>query len=171
MTALFRQYFYIAFLMGKPQDLPAGARQMQTGVAAGFLTYVLAVSVLHDIGHAIAHALVDLIWSGVFLYIGVRVVNHPGRFEQAFGGLCGAGAVLNLTALPILLNQPLSGAQPPSGLAIFANFLLLVWSLSLLAHVLRHTFEIGILVSIVLAFGYFILQINVMDWLLPVPAS
>jgi len=40
-----RQYFNIAFLMGKPQDLPSGAEQMKAGIAFALITYVLALAV------------------------------------------------------------------------------------------------------------------------------
>ena len=44
MSALLRQYFDIAFLMGRPQDLPGGDAQMRIGIALAFVTYVIAVS-------------------------------------------------------------------------------------------------------------------------------
>ena len=45
MRELLHQYFNIAFLMGKPQDLPAGIEQMKVGVALAFVTYVVALAV------------------------------------------------------------------------------------------------------------------------------
>ncbi len=170
VAALFRLYFNIAFLMSKPQDLPGGRAQLQVAIGLAFVTYVLVALVLEEPGRAIGHALVDLIFSGLVFHVALRLVNHPGRFEQAFGALCGSGAILNLAALPIYLARPVEAGQPPSGLAIFAQFLLLVWSLSLFSHVLRHTFDTGKLVSALLAFAYFIVAINLSGWLLPAAA-
>lgn len=167
MAALFRLYFNIAFLMGKPQDLPGGRSQLVVGVASALATYLMVAGIQGEPGSAVGRALIDLVFSALVFYVALRLVNHPGRFEQAFGGLCGAGAVLNLFALPLYMTRPLEDAQAPSGLAIFAHFLLLVWSLSLFAHVVRHTFEIGKPLSALLAFIYLIVLINLMGWLMP----
>ena len=55
MAALLRQYFRIAFLMGRPQDLPGGADQLRIGVALAALTYVVALLGVHGLGRALAH--------------------------------------------------------------------------------------------------------------------
>ena len=47
VTELLKQYFNIAFLMGKPQDLPAGENQMYTGIVLNLVSYVLALSLIH----------------------------------------------------------------------------------------------------------------------------
>ena len=158
--------------MGKPQDLPAGRAQLQLGVVLALASYVLALAMPYGIGWAFVQACVDLGCTGVVLWIALNLVGHPGRFEQAFGGLCGASALINLAAIPILAFRPElpngAGGTASSSNAL-AEFVLLVWGLSLLAHVIRHTFEVRMVVSIVISFVYFILLSSLFASIMPQP--
>ena len=60
MHELLRHYFNIAFLMGKPQDLPSGDAQMKVGIALAFVTYIMAVAVPYGVALAAMQALLDL---------------------------------------------------------------------------------------------------------------
>ena len=162
MSALLRQYFDIAFLMGRPQDLPGGARQMQVGVALAFVTYVLAVSAGFGLSRGLLLALLDIGITGIVLHAALRFTGHPGRFEQAFGGYCGAAAFVNAAAIPIYLGQ--GGLEDGPG---FADFVLLVWNLSLLGHVIRHTFDVRLATSILVAFVYVVVLTMAIDSVLP----
>ena len=169
MAELLRQYFRIAFLMGRPQDLPGGSAQMRVGIVLAFVTYVVALLDAHGIGRAVAHVLLDLGLTALVLYVALVASGHPGRFEQAFGGLCGASAFVNAAAIPIYLSRRSVVDGPPSVTDALAEFVLLVWSLSLLAHVLRHTFELGIGTSIVIAFVFVLALVSLMGVVLPPP--
>lgn len=162
MAELLRQYFNIAFLTGRPQDLPAGERQLSIGVTLAFVTYVLALVSLYGVPRAALNALLDLGLTGVVLWSALRLMGHPGRFEQAFGGFCGAVAWLNVAAIPVYLGQ----TAEATGVS-FAEFVLLVWNLSLLGHVIRHTFDTGLPMSILIAFVFVIILTGILTTLLP----
>ncbi len=163
MADLLRQYFYIAFLMGNPQDLPPGARQLQVGVLLNFVTYIAALSSVAGVGPAIAHATIDLACTALFIYTALYFFKRSARFAQSFGGLCGASAILNVVAIPIFLSRtPTTGGQP-SALEAFSQLLLLVWGLSLLAHVLRHTFQVRVSVSVLVAVAYYMILATLLD--------
>lgn len=153
--------------MGKPQDLPAGERQMYTAIALNFVTYVLALLGFTGFSSAMLHAAIDLACTGLFLYLGLLLVGRLPRFEQSFGAICGAGAVLNLAAIPLLQLTVVPGAEVTSALSMFARFLLLVWSLSLVGHVLRFTFSLPMPVSIMIAVAYYLLITSVLTWIFP----
>ena len=167
MAELLNQYFRIALLAGRPQDLPGGATQMKIGVAFAATTYLLALASTNGIGNAIAHVVIDLGGTALALRIALAMIGHPGRFEQAFGGLCGASAFVNAVAIPVYMSAPQDAAAGMSAGGALAGFALLVWSLSVLAHVLRHTFEIGLGASIGIAFVWFVVLVGVMDAVLP----
>ena len=171
VAELLRQYFRIAFLMARPQDLPGGRVQMQIGVALAFATYLIAMAGPYGIGRSLLHVLLDLGCTALALHVALALVGHPGRFEQAFGGLCGASAFVNAAAVPIYHSRPplVDGAFAPA--PAFAEFVLLVWSLSLLGHVLRHTFELRLGTSIGIAFVYVVVLTAVMEALLPGPPT
>jgi len=52
--------------------------------------------------------------------------------------------------------------------AVYSRFLLLVWSLSLVAHVLRHTFDIRMLSSVLIAVVYYLFITSVLAQVFPV---
>ena len=166
---LLHQYFNIAFLMGKPQDLPAGREQMKIGIALAFVTYVLALAVPYGIFRAIFQALIDLACTAMIMHVALTVMGLRPRFEQAFGGLCGASAFINLAALPLYALRPAGLASQTASAGGLADFVLLVWGLSLLGHVVRHTFEINMVVSILVSFVYFILLSTLISMLMPLP--
>ena len=168
MRNLLQQYFNIAFLMGKPQDLPAGREQMQIGVGLALVSYVMAVAVPFGVERAFLQAFVDLACTGVAIWIALSIVGHTSRFEQAFGGLCGASTFINLAALPLFAMRP-DSTDSVMVTSTVADFVLLVWGLSLMAHVIRHTFEVRMFVSVVMSVAFFIVLSAVVASLWPAP--
>lgn len=169
MPELFKQYFNIAFLMGKPEEVTNAAGQMKTGVLLALITYVLALTLPYGLSRALFQAIIDLASTAAILYVALSVAGLKNRFEQAFGGLCGASAFINLAAVPLYAFRPV-GAVQGSSLSMLADFVLLVWGLSLLGHVIRHTFEISMVLSIVLAFVYFYFLSTLISSVLPMPS-
>jgi hypothetical protein len=170
MAALLTQYFNIAFLMGKPQDLPAGNQQLTVALLLGFTSYVLASLTHYSFGQSVGTAIIDLGLSALLIYTALVGTGRLERFNQSFGALCGAGAILNTAAIPIFLSRS-NDPETISTLGGAADFFLLVWSLSVFAHVIRHTFEIRMLLSVVLAFCYFLLVISLLSTLWPPEAT
>ncbi len=167
MSGLLRQYFDIAFLMGRPQDLPGGEQQMRVGIALALATYVLALASPFGLSHALLLAVLDIGITGLVLRTALQLAGHAGRFQQAFGGYCGAAAFVNAAAIPVYLGQRTTLDTGPG----FADFVLLVWTLCLLGHVVRHTFEVRLATSILLAFVYVVVLTAALDGLLPAPAG
>jgi len=153
--------------MGKPQDLPAGETQMFIALVLNFVTYVVALMTFNGFGEAAMHAAIDLGCTGLLFYFGLRLVNRVARFEQAFGALCGAGAVLNVVAIVLLRLTAVPDGESAAPVYDFSMLLLLVWSLSLLGLVLRHTFSIGIVASITIAVTYYVFVTLLLGWLFP----
>ena len=171
MSALLHQYFNIAFLMGKPQDLPAGREQLKIGVLLALVTYVMALVVPYGIGRAFLQAILDLGCTALIMHLALTLMGFQNRFAQAFGGLCGASAFVNLAALPLYAMRPFGPDAQVSSTGMLADFVLLVWGLSLLGHVIRHTFEVSMVVSIIISFVFFIILSSFMAALLPMPVA
>jgi len=171
VSALLHQYFNIAFLMGKPQDLPGGREQLKLGVVFALVTYVMALVVPYGIGRAFLQAILDLSCTALVMHLALTLMGYQNRFEQAFGGLCGASAFVNLAALPLYAMRPYGPDAQVSSTGMLADFVLLVWGMSLLGHVIRHTFEVSMVVSIVISFVFFIILSSFMSALLPMPVA
>ena len=162
VVELFRQFFHIAFLMGKPQDVPAGITPLRIGLVGAFVTYVLALVSLTGMPTAVLTAVVDLVLLGLLLHIALRWFGREERFVQAYAAFCGASVFVNLAALPIYLSfsagvDPATVAAESRTLFDIANFVLMVWTIALLGHIVRHTFEVGLPISILTAYAYVML--------------
>jgi len=171
VSALLKQYFDIAFLMGKPQDLPSGNTQLYVAILLNFLTYVLAMVSLIGLGSAAMHAALDIMLTSMLFYLALLLTSQLPRFQQALGAICGAGAVLNFAGIPMLQLTQTPAGQEPSALAVLSYFVLLVWSLSLVGHVLRHTFGLRMPTSIVIAVLYYLFTVSVFAAVFPEPKS
>ncbi len=148
--------------MGKPQDVPAGITPLRIGLVGAFLTYVLALVSLTGMPTAVLTAVVDLVLLGLLLHIALRWFGREERFVQAYAAFCGASVFVNLAALPIYLSfsagvDPATVAAESRTLFDIANFVLMVWTISLLGHIVRHTFEVGLPISILIAYAYVML--------------
>ena len=168
LLTLLQQYARIALLMTKPQDLPAGERQLMIGIVLSLVTYVIAIASHYGIGKAIAQAVIEIGLTALLFWVGLSIVNRTARFAQSFGGFCGANAMLQIVAIPIFLAP--RGVEP-TAVQAFSEFFLLVWSLSLLGYVFRHTFETSIPVSIGVAFVFYLFLIAVLGALVPTPVA
>ena len=153
--------------MRRPQDVPAGEMTLPIGVGLALSTYVMALAGPYGTGLALTRAAIDITLSGAAVWIALKLTDRLDRFAQAFGGYSGAVAFINLAAIPVYLSST-SSADGRVGLA---NFVLLVWNLSLLGHVIRHTFEVRLPTGILCAFVYVILLSGLLADLVPfVPA-
>lgn len=142
----------------RPQDLPMGQAALLVAIAVNVFGYVLAATSSHSVSNSLVLAVTDLALSAVCLYAAVAVVNKAPRFQQAFTALTGGTAVLNLVAVPILWLGA-SSAAPTFGLS---DFVIILWGLAIIAHVLKHTLEVTAWVSAGLAFGFYVVVLNLM---------
>ncbi len=164
LAALIRQFLSIAFLTGKPSDLPGSRDSLHFAIVLAVLTYIAATISFMGFGLAVGHAILDIILSGGALYLALHFVNKLPRFNQAFSAYCGAGSVVNLASLPIIYTSRASEAQ--SGFVVI-EVTFWAWSISVLAHVIRFTFETNIPVSIIAALGYIVLAVTIFDLVFP----
>jgi len=162
LTRLIQQFLKIAFLTGKPYELPANPATLQLAVTLSFLTYVIATWQIYSPGLAIGRALLDIALAGFVLYFALSMVGKSARFGQAFSGLCGANAVLNAVTLPVIYSR-VNAADPEAQQANLIDFFFLVWSISVVAHIVRHSFDTNIPISIAASVGYIILVLYVME--------
>lgn len=153
--------------MGKPQDLPAGENQMIIAMLINFITYVLALIGFASLGDVALQAAIDIGLSGLCMYLALKFTDGLPRFHQAFGAICGAGAILNTAAIPMLQLTAAPVDQSGMSIAFLARFILLVWGFSIVAHILRHTFGIRLATSVGFAVIYYLLVTTVLAVVFP----
>jgi hypothetical protein len=100
----------------------------------------------------------------VVLYFALQSQNRLARFVQTAIALMGSGLLLGLLALPLISWS----RSPDSGEAGLLLLALIIWSMVVMGHILRHSFEIGLGIGIGLAFAYTLLSWNLALILFPV---
>lgn len=176
MIELIKTWCSIAFLTGRPWQLPSDQMSLRVAVCAALISYVAVVSTQFGFFDALLHALFDIGVAALVLYVALSLTSRMERFIQAFHAYCGASVVLNLGSLPLLgVWDPDSDAQqlPTSdtesltlSVPVLAEFVYLVWGISVVAHIVRSTFDTTIATSVLMSTGYLFLYVFLMSVLL-----
>jgi len=156
LSNLLHQFVWIAFLQARPQDLPGSRSVLWVAIAVNLITYTLAVASRYPIGQSVLIALTDLTFSALFLFVMLLFVDKGARFQQSLAALCGATAVLNLAATPVMWISA-GSATPSFGLV---DLCVILWGLAIIGHVLQHALELPRWASIGLAVMFYIVVMN-----------
>ncbi len=97
-----------------------------------------------------------ILFSGI-IWLALKIKGRPERWVQTLTGIFGATTVLQLLTLPLFGWQE-SLVSPDTGLLVVTLPLVIVaaiaiWSLTVMASILRQAMEIGIAGSILLVFA------------------
>ena len=152
-----RQILGLCLLRVGPEDLPANTRLL-TGL---LLAYLLSggLMFMQEDGWlvGVAQAALDAALLAGFVWLALKVREHPARFTQTYMALIGISLVFTLISWPIFnaLPQEFGTQWSPAQIALL---LALLWSLVAQGQVLRRALEVGAGVGLALAFSYFLLS-------------
>jgi hypothetical protein len=155
LHALIQFFVALCLLRRAPQDLPASTALLGLVLVADLLAGALLGAVVNMPPLlAFAEGVADLVLSLGFLYLALLLLDRRARFVQTATALLGAGAVLGIVAiLPLsLLPQGPPGEQSPLAGLLF--LILIVWSLLVSGHILRHSFDLRLGQGVVIAVAY-----------------
>lgn len=168
MLALLRQFIDIALFRAKPQDLPAAPSVLLVATALSFVTYVLGSWPESGGLLAIERALLDLAVTALFIYGGLQFQRKTERFQQSFSALAGAGALINIVAVPLILGVGGDQIQSTGALLLL---LLYGWTMAVCAHVFRYTFDLGPVGSAMVSVVYIITAVQISHLIFPYTSS
>ncbi|HRX61418.1 MAG TPA: hypothetical protein P5260_09435 [Candidatus Competibacter sp.] len=167
MLALFNLFLDICLLRKGPQDVPASMALTKLCLLAYGLSSLLVLLTEVPAPVALLQVLLDMVLLGGLLYLGLILHRHPKRFEQTLTALTGTGSLMGLLALPLAIwidhQQPGGDIALPSTLM----FVLMVWSIAVIAHILRHAFDISIWLGVVYSLSYTFLYWTLAGWIGP----
>lgn len=145
MSDLFRKYLQLTLLKVTPQELPGHSLALWISVAAAFLTSVAGLLFAYSFGDSVIRSALAIVVPGILIYAMLGVKNLQPRFRQAYSGLCGSAAIIYLIALPVLPVFFSAAVDSASGKLVVVVVLLLdLWTVLITAHILKHTFDIGL---------------------------
>ncbi len=148
MTALLTLFFKLCLLRAKPQDLPASGLLLGAALGAYFLTGLMVALTEQSIVYSLLAALADSAVLALLTHMVLLLRKRPGRLPQTLAALAGTGAVIQLIAWPLLATPVLL-------------IPLLIWSLTINAHILRHALEIALGLAILISLGFLLMSATV----------
>lgn len=150
-------FFKIATFKSAPQDLPATDAVLYSGVFLAIGVSLLRYLMVGGEVYPFARVVLEVAVPGVALYVLLLLFRLSNRFVQTFAAMCGSGAIIYALALPILPAFYSAAGAPAYGPSVYLIIALDIWSISVVAHILKHAinvvFPTGI--SIAIALGLF----------------
>jgi len=158
LLALIRFFFELCLLRRAPQGLPASTALLGVTVVVNLLAGVmLAATVRLSPAMGLAQGSVDMAFMLALLFGALYLLDRLPRFRQSATALLGSGAVLEFIAVVPLGLLPPGEDGEAGGDASLLFLALIVWSILVTGHILRHTFELrlGQGVAIAVLYGFF----------------
>ena len=125
---------------------------------------------------ALAAGLIEVSMLSLFTFALLQLFGKSLRWPQTVTALAGSGSVLSVFAIPVYLILGLNAAgaatnDPFQGLALLALLSLALWSIAIMAYILRHALETNLFFTFSFAFAYIWLILNVSSILIPAEVS
>ena len=169
MQALIFRFFDICILRAGPQDLPSSLFLLRLVVVLSTVVGVLLNLPTEGFSQSLAIALFNVVFLSAFLYLGLKLRNKLARFRQSLTAMMGSNIIIGLVMMPFmftLVSAKLDGESSPVALQMF--LLLLVWDITVFAHIIRHSFDIRLGYGFVVSLGYLILSWMLIDMIFAV---
>ncbi len=160
MRSLLRLFWEVCLLRKGPQDMPFSRELLALLIGAGLVVDVVRLSFADtgmDLAGVLIFALAALGLNLAFLAGLPALLGYRARVVQTLIAWFGAMLLIGLVDLPLVL---LLRVSPELGAGVAFLFqLLVIWSLLVTMHILRHTLSINPVLAGVLTLGYFLLSV------------
>jgi len=168
MSKLIELFWEICLLRKAPQDIPYSRELFFLLLLAGFLVnnvYLTLSLPEPDIGSVLLVVCIHTVFFLGSLSVLMLVMGYRVRIIQTLSSLLGTDVIISLLAMPVLLA--ISYVPQLAGYFGLILLLLIIWSLVIMAHILRHALSVNFLLAGLFVIGYFMLSIKLVDSLLP----
>ena len=164
MNALVRPFLAICLFRIGPQDLPTSTVLLGVALAAHAVSGTLVSLLVLGFWQAIAAGITGtavlalLAWS-------LLMLNRLGeRTVQTLSALAGCDALIGFIAVPVMMYAHAAepAARQVAGPLILA---LIVWSIAVFGHVLRHALATSMMIGVVVAVVFYWISMSVLNHL------
>ena len=172
MYALIDLFWEICLLRKGPQALPPSQTLLKFSLTAYGLSSLIFLLLIQEPFLALLQTLVDVALLVGTVYVVLTITRFGLRFVQTLTALAGTGTLLGLVALPIFIWIDQEVAS--NGAAVLPRLLflgLIIWHISVVAHVLHHALSSNRWIGLLYALGYYFISWTVMDFLFPLTES
>ncbi len=151
-----------------PQDDPVSYRALMQALSGYVLVDLVQVSASSGPGVSLGMTLLDVLLMVVFAWVILRVTGKTQRFVQTLTSLAGTGMILGLAALPLVqLAASAHRNNEPMTDLVLGWLMLLVWGISVQAHIFRHALSVRFGTGLMLAGLHTALAIGLIETLFP----
>ena len=164
MQALIFRFFDICILRAGPQDLPSSLFLLRLIVVLSAIVGTFLNLPTEGFSQSLAISLFGVVILTAFLYIGLKLRNKLSRFRQTVIAAMGTSIILDLILMPFvytLYAAQLDGESSPIALQML--LLILLWGVTVFAHIIRHSFEIRFGYGFIVSLGYLVLSWTLAD--------
>ena len=168
MLQLIRAWFDLCLFRRGPQDLPASGFLLGLSLACYVLVSLLVALPSSDINTAVQLAALDVGMLTVFVSALLYLQSKTERVGQTLSAMAGSGSLMGLFALPlVLLVDPELPADQLSPLLTGSWLSLLIWSLFVMAHIMRHALSTSFAIGLGAAVLYALVSMQIVATLFP----
>ena len=165
MQQLVKLCWDICVLRKGPQDVPAAPILFWFLLLLGLIVDLVIALNFIDFQQALLVVLANTIVLFAVVMLLLVVLGFANRIMQTLTTLIGTGLVFSFVRLPVMLVVKL--VPQNAGMFGFIEIIILVWSLVVIAHILRHALSIQLYLAGALAFGYFMLSYQLVNYFIP----
>jgi len=160
MRSLLRLFWEVCLLRTGPQDMPYSRELLAILIGVGMGVDVLRLALAEtgmDFGAVLIFATAALAFNLAFFAGLLGIAGYRARLVQALIAWFGAMLLIGLIDLPLVLVLHFA---PGIGAGVALLFqILVIWSLLVTMHVLRHALSINPILAGLLSLGYFLLSV------------
>lgn len=167
-SQLLRYFVSLCLLRVGPAEAPSSSRLL-VQTLLGYLAVGWMIASLH-LGGA-ASILSSIMDAGLLAGMAgglLAVRGYLARFQKTLIALAGSGILLGILAWPLLLwlsQARQAGMSPEIGSLLLVG--LMLWSLAVTAHIMRHALSVSFTVGALVSALYAFISIKVMSFLFP----
>jgi hypothetical protein len=168
MSYLIQSFWEICLLQKAPQDIPYSRGLLFLLLPVNFLVgtlYLVFSSLEVGLGSILLFASIHMLFFLGSLSVLMLLMGYAARIVQTLVALLGTDIIITLLAMPVVMA--INNASELAGYFGIILLLLITWNLVIMAHILRHALSVSFLLAGLIAFGYFMLSIKLVDSFLP----
>lgn len=165
MYPLLNLFLDICLFRKGPQDVPASTPLLKICLLAYALSGLLTLIITTPLPLALLQILLDLVLLSGLLHLALVMRRYPQRFAQALSALTGTGSILGLLGLPLISWIVHASGSGAAELPALLLLVLMLWSIAVMAHILRHALQTPLWVGTLCAIGYAFLSWMLTGWL------
>ncbi len=168
LSGLFGHFFRICRLQSGPQDLPAAPLLRNVSLLLYLLLSLVTSGLNMPMNQALVAATIDLALLIALTTVILMLRGLGTRITQTLTALAGCSVILSLFSIPMLIwLHAARDSNGDAGIPSLMMLALVIWNLLIIAHIFRHALSTLFAAGLLLAIGYFWLQLVILNALLP----